>query len=146
MKGYYKNPKTTAEAIDKEGWLDTGDICTIDKDGYVYLRGRNKNMILSSSGQNVYPEEIEIKLNNLPLVAESVVVDRDGRIVALVHPDYDSGRKLGMTEETIEKRVKENLPELNRQLPAYSRVNSIEIQKEAFEKTPKQSIRRFLYK
>ena len=146
MKGYYKNPKATAEAIDKEGWLDTGDICTIDKDGYVYLRGRNKNMILSSSGQNVYPEEIEIKLNNLPLVAESVVVDRDGRIVALVHPDYDSGRKLGMTEETIEKRVKENLPELNRQLPAYSRVNSIEIQKEAFEKTPKQSIRRFLYK
>lgn len=146
MKGYYKNPKATAEAIDKEGWLDTGDICTIDKDGYVYLRGRNKNMILSSSGQNVYPEEIEIKLNNLPLVAESVVVDRDGRIVALVHPDYDSGRKLGMTEETIEKRVKENLPELNRLLPAYSRVNSIEIQKEAFEKTPKQSIRRFLYK
>ncbi len=146
MKGYYKNPTATAEALDKDGWLNTGDICTIDEDGYVYLRGRDKNMILSSSGQNVYPEEIEIKINNMPLVSESVVVDRDGRIVALVHPDYDAGRKLGMTEETIEKRVMENLPELNKQLPAYSRVNLIEIQKEAFEKTPKQSIRRFLYK
>ena len=146
MQGYYKNPSATAEALDKDGWLDTGDICTIDEDGYVYLRGRDKNMILSSSGQNVYPEEIEIKLNNLPLVAESVVVERNGKIVALVHPDYDAGRKLGMTEETIEKRATENLKELNKMLPPYSRVNSIEIQKEAFEKTPKQSIRRFLYK
>ena len=146
MQGYYKNPSSTAEALDKDGWLDTGDICTIDEDGYVYLRGRDKNMILSSSGQNVYPEEIEIKLNNLPLVAESVVVERNGKIVALVHPDYDAGRKLGMTEETIEKRATENLKELNKMLPPYSRVNSIEIQKEAFEKTPKQSIRRFLYK
>lgn len=146
MKGYFKNPDATKEALSADGWLNTGDICTIDKDGYVYLRGRDKNMILSSSGQNVYPEEIEVKLNNLPLVAESVVVDRDGKIVALVHPDYEGGLKLGMTEPTIEKRVLENLPELNKMLPAYSRVNRIEIQKEPFEKTPKHSIRRFLYK
>ncbi len=146
MQGYFKNEEATTEALDKEGWLNTGDICTIDSDGYVYLRGRDKNMILSSSGQNVYPEEIEVKLNNLPLVAESVVVDRDGKIIALVHPDYDGGLKRGMTEADIEKRVMDNLAELNRQLPAYSRVNHIEIHKEAFEKTPKHSIRRFLYK
>lgn len=146
MQGYFKNSEATAEALEKDGWLNTGDICTIDRDGYVYLRGRDKNMILSSSGQNVYPEEIEVKLNNMPLVAESVVVDRDGKIVAIVHPDYDGGMKQGLTEADIEKRVEGNLAELNRRLPAYSRVNRIEIHKEAFEKTPKHSIRRFLYK
>lgn len=146
MQGYFKNPEATAEAISADGWLNTGDICTIDKDGYVYLRGRDKNMILGPSGQNIYPEEIEVKLNNLPLVSESVVVDRDGRIVALVHPDYDAGRRLGMTDASIEKRVMENLPLLNRELPGYSRVSAIEIHVEEFEHTPKHSIRRFLYK
>lgn len=146
MQGYFKNEEATADAISADGWLNTGDICTIDKDGYVYLRGRDKNMILGSSGQNIYPEEIEVKLNNLPLVAESVVVDRGGRIVALVHPDYEEGRKLGMTESSVEKRVMENLPVLNKELPGYSRVSSFVIHHDEFEKTPKHSIRRFLYK
>lgn len=146
MKGYYKNDEATSAALSSDGWLDTGDICTIDKDGYVYLRGRDKNMILGPSGQNIYPEEIEVILNNLPLVGESVVVDRDGKIVALVHPDYDEGHRLGMTDATIEKSVEENLPALNRSLPAYSRVSRFEIHRDEFEKTPKHSIRRFIYK
>ncbi|MDE6628828.1 MAG: AMP-binding protein [Muribaculaceae bacterium] len=146
MQGYFKNEEATREALSPDGWLNTGDICTIDKDGYVYLRGRDKNMILGPSGQNIYPEEIEVVLNNLPLVSESVVVERDGRIVALVHPDYDEGRRLGMTEASIEKRVEENLPALNKELPAYSRVSRFEIHRDEFEKTPKHSIRRFIYK
>lgn len=146
MQGYFKNPEATSEAISKDGWLNTGDICTIDDNGYVYLRGRDKNMILGPSGQNIYPEEIEVRLNNLPLVAESVVVERDGKIVALVHPDYDAAQKQHLTDEQADRRVEENLAELNRMLPGYSRVSRIEIQKEAFEKTPKHSIRRFLYK
>lgn len=144
--GYYKNPQATAEALTPDGWLNTGDICTIDKDGYVYLRGRDKNMILGPSGQNIYPEEIEVKLNNLPLVAESVVVDRGGKIVAMVHPDYDTAQKQHLTEEQTDARVEALLPDLNRLLPGYSRVSVIEIHKDPFEKTPKHSIRRFLYK
>ena len=146
MKGYYKNPEATAEALDNKGWLNTGDVCTIDADGYVYIRGRDKSMILGPSGQNIYPEEIEVKLNNLPLVGESIAVDRDGRIVALVHPDYDQGRKLGLTEAETEKKVMANLPVLNKMLPAYSRVSAFEIHRDEFEKTPKHSIRRFIYK
>lgn len=145
MKGYYKNPDATAEVLGADGWLNTGDICTIDSDGYLYLRGRKKNMILSSSGQNVYPEEIEVRLNNLPLVGESVVVDRGGKIVALVHPDYEAGHKLGLTDTEIDARVMENLPVLNALLPAYARVSRFEIHADEFEKTPKHSIRRFLY-
>ena len=146
MHGYFKNPEATAAALDKDGWLNTGDICTIDRDGYVYLRGRDKNMILTSSGQNVYPEEIEVILNNMPFVAESVVVDRGGRIVALVYPDYEAGRKLGFDEIDTEQRVVDNLAPLNKQLPVYSKVSAIEIHHDEFEKTPKHSIRRFLYK
>lgn len=146
MQGYFKNPEATSAALSADGWLDTGDICTIDSDGYVYLRGRDKNMILSSSGQNIYPEEIEAQLNDLPLVGESVVIDRNGKIVAIVHPDYDAGRKLGLSEAQTEQRVVENLPALNKTLPAYSRVSYFEIHRDEFEKTPKHSIRRFLYK
>lgn len=146
MMGYYKNPEATEEALCPDGWLRTGDVCTMDKDGYLYIRGRDKNMILTSSGQNVYPEEIEAKLNNLPFVAESVVVERDGRIVALVHPDYDLGRQSGLTETQTEEKVKSLLPELNAMLPSYSRVNAIELHRDEFEKTPKHSIRRFIYK
>jgi len=146
MKGYFKNPQATAEALSADGWLNTGDICTIDRDGYVYLRGRDKNMILGPSGQNIYPEEIEVKLNNLPLVGESVVVDRGGKIVALVHPDYDAGRRQGLSDGDIEQRVMESLPLLNKQLSAYERVSSFVIHQEEFEKTPKHSIRRFIYK
>lgn len=146
MMGYYKNPEATEEALCPEGWLRTGDVCTMDKDGYLYIRGRDKNMILTSSGQNIYPEEIEAKLNNLPMVAESVVVERDGRIVALVHPDYDLGRQSGLTDARTEEKVMSLLPELNSLLPAYSRVSAIELHRDEFEKTPKHSIRRFIYK
>ncbi len=146
MMGYYKNPESTEEALCPDGWLRTGDVCTMDNDGYLYIRGRDKNMILSSSGQNIYPEEIEAKLNNLPLVAESVVVDRDGRIVALVHPAYDLGRQEGLTDTQTEQRVTALLPQLNKLLPAYSRVSTLELHRDEFEKTPKHSIRRFIYK
>lgn len=146
MKGYYKNEAATVSALDDDGWLNTGDICTIDNDGYVYLRGRDKNMILTSSGQNVYPEEIELLLNNMPLVGESVVLDRGGRIVALVHPDYEAGEKQGIDRVETERRIGALLPELNKALPGYSQVSAIEIRDDEFEKTPKQSIRRFLYK
>lgn len=146
MKGYYKNPQATAEVLGGDGWLNTGDICTVDGEGYVYLRGRAKSMILGPSGQNIYPEEIEVKLNNLPLVEESIVVDRGGKIVALVHPDYDAAQHRGLTDEEADAKVMENLAALNAGLPAYSRVSRIEILHEPFEKTPKHSIRRYLYK
>lgn len=145
MQGYFKNPQATAEALTHDGWLVTGDICTRDADGYIYIHGRDKNMILGPSGQNIYPEEIEAKLNNLPLVSESIVVDRDGKIVALVHPNYEQGRIQGLTDAQTEARVREQLPVLNKMLPAYSRVSAIDIHTDEFAKTPKQSIRRFLY-
>lgn len=146
MTGYYKNPTATAEALTKDGWLNTGDLCTRDADGYIYIHGRDKNMILGPSGQNIYPEEIEAKLNNLPLVAESIVLDRGGKIIALVHPNYEQGRTEGLTDQQTEKRVMEQLPVLNRQLPGYSRVSAFELHTDEFAKTPKHSIRRFLYK
>lgn len=146
MKGYYKNEEATAEALSKDGWLDTGDICTMDDDGYLYIRGRAKSMILGPSGQNIYPEEVEIVLNDLPLVGESVVVDRGGKLVALVHPDYDTARKQGLSEAQADQKVKSLLPELNKLLPGYARVSEIEIHHDEFEKTPKHSIRRFIYK
>lgn len=146
MMGYYKNPEATVEALCPEGWLKTGDICTIDHDGYIYIRGRDKNMILTSSGQNVYPEEIENVINRQPMVAESVVVDRKGKIVALVHPDYEAARKAGMTASEAEASVMSSLPVINKQLPGYARIAEIEIRQDEFEKTPKHSIRRFLYK
>lgn len=146
MKGYFRNPEATAEALSPDGWLNTGDICTMDSDGYLYIRGRDKNMILGPSGQNIYPEEVEIVLNNLPLVGESIVVERKGKLVALVHPDYDEARKQGISREKAEADVKGLLPTLNRQIPAYARVSEIEIHPDEFEKTPKHSIRRFIYK
>jgi len=146
MKGYFKNKMATRDALSEDGWLNTGDICTMDSDGYLYIRGREKSMILGPSGQNIYPEEVEIVLNDLPLVGESVVVDRGGRLVALVHPDYDAARLQGLSEEQADSRVKSLLPDLNKALPAYARVSEIEIHPDEFEKTPKHSIRRFIYK
>lgn len=146
MKGYYKNPAATAEALTPDGWLNTGDLCTRDADGYIYIHGRDKNMILGPSGQNIYPEEIEAKLNELPLVGESIVLDRNGRIIALVHPNYEQGRIEGLTDQQTEKRVMDQLPVLNKELPGYSRVSAFEIHTDEFAKTPKHSIRRFLYK
>lgn len=145
MLGYYKNPEETATAI-RNGWLYTGDICTVDADGFIYIRGRNKNMILGASGQNIYPEEIEQQLNNMPYVNESIVVERNHRLVALVHPDYDTATQQGIDAEQLTQIMNDNIARLNKELPSYSCVSSLEIHEEEFEKTPKRSIRRFLYK
>ncbi len=146
MDGYYKNEEATQEALDNEGWLHTGDMGVIDSDGYLHIRGRCKNMILSANGQNIYPEEIEDKLNNMPFVSESIVVDREGKLVALVVPDADQVETEKLTENQLAETMAENLKELNRQLPAYSQLSSYELFREEFEKTPKRSIKRFLYK
>ena len=145
MLGYYKNPEETATAI-RNGWLHTGDICTVDADGFIYIRGRNKNMILGASGHNIYPEEIEQQLNNMPYVNESIVVERNHRLVALVHPDYDTATQQGIDAEQLVQIMNDNIARLNKELPSYSCVSSLEIHEEEFEKTPKRSIRRFLYK
>lgn len=142
MMGYYKNEEATSLAIDKDGWLHTGDLGTIDKDGHLFIRGRSKAMILSSNGQNIYPEELEDKINNLPGVVESVVVSRQGKLVALVFAD----QKYKLQGQTMEELMKENLKKVNSILPAYSHIAEIELVEKEFEKTPKRSIRRFLYK
>ena len=146
LTGYFKNPEATAAALDAEGWLHTGDMGIIDKDGYVYIKGRCKNMILSANGQNIYPEEIEDKLNNMPYISESIVVDRAGKLVALIHPDTDQMEADQVQENQLAEIMKDNLKEVNQQLPSYSQLGSYELYAEEFEKTPKRSIRRFLYK
>lgn len=146
LTGYFKNPEATAAALDAEGWLHTGDMGIIDKDGYVYIKGRCKNMILSSNGQNIYPEEIEDKLNNMPYIGESIVVDRAGKLVALIHPDTDQMEADQVQENQLAEIMKDNLKEVNQQLPSYSQLGSYELYAEEFEKTPKRSIKRFLYK
>ena len=145
MLGYYKNPEATAETIDKDGWLHTGDLATMDAHGNVTIKGRSKNMLLGSSGQNIYPEEIEDKLNNLPYVAECLVVQQNERLVGLVYPDFDDAYAHGLTPADIERVMEENRVALNQELPAYSQLAKMKIYPEAFEKTPKKSIKRFLY-
>lgn len=145
MEGYYKNEEATRAVMLEDGWMRTGDLGTIDKDNYIYLRGRNKNMILGASGQNIYPEEIEDKLNNLEGVIESIVVERNGRLFGLVFPDYAlDGKDDG--DKSLMDIMKENLRKLNDMLPSYSKVSKIELMEHEFEKTPKKSIKRFLYK
>ncbi|MDR1603054.1 MAG: AMP-binding protein [Tannerella sp.] len=145
MLGYYKDPQTTAEMMGEDGWMRTGDLGTMDKDGFLYIRGRSKTMILSSNGQNVYPEEIESVLNNLPYVLESLVVSRGEKIVALAVPDRDKATADGLTDEMLQAAMNSNLQKLNALIPHYCQVSSIQIRNENFEKTPKQSIKRFLY-
>ncbi|MDE6403632.1 MAG: AMP-binding protein, partial [Muribaculaceae bacterium] len=145
MKGYYKNPEAT-EAVFSDGWMNTGDMCIRDKDGFIFIKGRSKTMILGPSGQNIYPEEIEGQLNHMPLVGESLVVERDGALVALVVPDEDAVKRLKLTPEQITAQMDENVVLLNKALPAYARIKSIELLDEPFEKTPKHSIKRYLYK
>ncbi len=142
MQGYYKNPEAT-EAIMKDGWMSTGDICTIDEDNFIYLRGRDKNMILGPSGQNIYPEEIEQQLNNMPYVCESVVIEDDKALVALIYPDFDNAEKMGVSD--LPALMDENIKALNKELPAYSQISRVKIYHEEFEKTPKRSIKRYLY-
>jgi long-chain acyl-CoA synthetase len=144
MLGYYKNPEAT-EAVMKDGWLNTGDLCEIDDNGFLYIRGRSKTMILGPSGQNIYPEEIEQKINNLPYVCESLVVEDSGKLVALIYPDIENGAKQGMDFEALTKLMESNIASLNKELPSYSKIASVKMQSQEFEKTPKRSIKRFLY-
>ncbi len=145
MTGYYKNPEATAQIIDMHGWLHTGDLATMDADGHVTVRGRSKNMLLTSSGQNIYPEEIESKLNNMAYVAESLVVLQQNKLVALIYPDFDDAFAHGLQTADIEQAMEANRQELNQQLPAYSQITKVKIHFEEFEKTAKKSIKRFLY-
>ena len=139
-----KNTDAT-KAVMKDGWMNTGDLCTIDADGYIYIRGRNKNMILGPSGQNIYPEEIEQKLNNMPYVAESIVIEDKGKLVALIYPDMEAATKAGIAMGNIDAVMKENIAALNKELPAYSQISNFKIHYQEFEKTPKRSIKRYLY-
>lgn len=145
MKGYYKNPTATKEVLDKDGWLKTGDMGTMSEDGTLFLRGRSKTMILSGSGQNIYPEEIEAKLNNMPFVAESLVMERDGKLIGLVYPDYDALDKMGMSSSNLEEMMENIRKELNQLVAPYERLSKIILQPNEFEKTPKRSIKRYLY-
>ena len=146
MLGYYKNPEATAETIDENGWYHTGDLGTMDEDGNVYINGRSKNMLLGPNGQNIYPEEIEDKLNSMTMVLESIVVQRDTKLVALVHPDMDEAKNMGFSEEDLKNIMEQNRNGLNEMIPAYEKISEIEIHEEEFEKTPKKSIKRYLYK
>ena len=146
MKGYYKNRKATEAVLDKDGWLHTGDMGTISDAGTIFIKGRSKTMILSANGQNIYPEEIEQQLNNLPYVAESLIVSRDGKLVALIHPDYDNASRQGLDDAAINRQMSDNIKALNAALPSFSQVSDYQILTEEFEKTPKRSIKRFMYK
>ena len=146
MLGYYKNPEATAETIDRDGWYHTGDLGTIDDDGNVFINGRSKNMLLGPNGQNIYPEEIEDKLNSMTMVVESIVVQRDNKLVALVHPDMDEAKNMGFSDDDIKNIMEQNRNGLNEMIPAYEKISEIEIHEEEFEKTPKKSIKRYLYK
>ncbi len=145
MDGYYKNPEATAAAIDQDGWLHTGDLGIIDEDGYLFIKGRSKNMILGASGQNIYPEEIEDRLNNMPYVSESLVIEKEGKLIALIYPDFELLNSEKISDEKLPELMTANLKELNQQLPAYSQVSTFKLYNEEFEKTPKRSIKRFLY-
>lgn len=146
MKGYYHNEKATKEVMpDDSGWMNTGDMCLLDEEGFITVCGRSKTMILGPSGQNIYPEEIEQKLDNLPYVNESLVIDDGGALVALVHPDFDAAMSQGLDRESLDEVMEQNLKTLNSELPAYSKVKRIKLMEEEFEKTPKRSIKRFLY-
>ncbi len=145
MKGYYKNPAATEAVIDKDGWLHTGDMGTRSKDGTLFLRGRSKTMILSASGQNIYPEEIEAKLNNMPFVAESLVVERDGRLAALVYPDYEALDRFDISIADMDSTMENIRKELNKLVAPYEQIHKIILMPNEFEKTPKRSIKRFLY-
>ena len=145
MLGYYKNEEATRETLDKDGWYHTGDLGTMDYDGNVFINGRSKNMLLGPSGQNIYPEEIEDKLNSMTMVVESIVVQRDNKLVGLVYPDYDEAQNMRFNDEDIRNIMEQNRNQLNEMLPAYEKITEIEIRKTEFEKTPKRSIKRYLY-
>lgn len=145
MNGYYKNIEATNQVIDNDGWFHTGDLATVDEEGHVFIRGRIKNMLLGSNGQNVYPEEIEDILNSMAMVGESIIVQRGERLVGLVYPDREEARNLGFNEEDLQGVMEENRQALNAQLPPFCKISEIMLQQEEFQKTPKKSIKRYLY-
>lgn len=145
MKGYYKNPEATHAVIDKDGWFHTGDLATMSADGHFFIKGRSKNMLLGANGQNIYPEEIEDRLNSKALVSESIIVQRNNKLVALIHPDYDEASSMGFTAEDLEHIMDQNRVELNSQMPSFAKISSIQIHENEFEKTAKKSIKRYLY-
>lgn len=145
MKGYYKNEEATRNSFTEDGWLHTGDLGTIDHDNRIFIRGRSKTMILGASGQNIYPEEIESKINNLPFVMESIVIEKNGKLVALVYPDYDTVDGTGISHTDLPVIMEQNRTELNKQLASYEYVSEMQLYPTEFEKTPKKSIKRYLY-
>ncbi len=146
MLGYYKNEEATKSAIDEEGWYHTGDLATMSITGHIFIRGRLKNMLLGANGQNVYPEEIEDKLNSMTMVSESIIVQRGDKLVALVHPDMDEAKNMGFTMDDLGSIMEQNRQDLNATLPVYSKLQEFVLQEEEFKKTPKKSIKRYLYK
>ena len=146
MLGYYKNEDATKEALDHDGWYHTGDLGTMSADGHVFIRGRIKNMLLGANGQNVYPEEIEDKLNSMAMVTESLIVQRGDKLVGLVFPDFEEAQSMNFNESDIISVMEQNRKELNEQLPPFCQLSAMEIRKEEFQKTPKKSIKRYLYK
>lgn len=145
MKGYYKNQEATDAVIDKDGWFHTGDLATMDADGHIFVKGRSKNMLLGPNGQNIYPEEIEDKLNSMAMVNESIVIQSNDKLVALVHPDMEEVNNLGFTDEDLENIMEQNRKELNMQIPSFAKVSRIKLHNQEFEKTAKKSIKRYLY-
>jgi len=145
MLGYYKNEEATKQVLGNDGWLRTGDLGVIDSDGYLFIKGRCKNMILGPSGQNIYPEEIEAKINNMPYVQESLIVEQNQKLVALIFPDFDTADKHGISNEALEQIIEQNRIEANSTLPQYCQITKVKLYPEEFEKTPKRSIKRFLY-
>jgi len=145
MRGYYKNEEATQQVFTEDGWLKTGDLGTMDKDNNIFIRGRSKSLILSASGQNIYPEEIEAKLNNLPFISESLVVFKNNRMIAMVYPDYDAAKAANLSQEDLKKAMNENKRTLNNLVSGFERISEIQLCEKEFEKTPKKSIKRYLY-
>ena len=145
MLGYYKNEEATAQTLDSDGWYHTGDLGTMDSEGNVFIKGRSKNMLLSANGQNIYPEEIEDKLNSMAMVVESIVIQKEDKLIGLAFPDFDEAKNLGLSHDDLVKIMEQNRQELNAALPAYCKLSAIRIHEEEFAKTPKKSIKRYLY-
>jgi long-chain acyl-CoA synthetase len=145
MQGYYKNAEATHAVLDDNGWFHTGDLATMSKDGHVFILGRIKNMLLGSNGQNVYPEEIENKLNSMAMVNESLILQKGDKLIGLVHPDMDEAEKLGFTQDELASIMEQNRKELNSNLPPFCRISEIKLYDKEFQKTPKKSIKRYLY-
>jgi long-chain acyl-CoA synthetase len=145
MLGYYKNEEATRESFTADGWLKTGDLGIIDKNNFIYIRGRSKNMILGPSGQNIYPEEIESKLTNQPYIAECVVVDRNHKLIALIYPDFEAMKTENVAETALHHIMEENIKKTNHELPKYEQISGFELVTEEFDKTPKKNIKRFKY-